>query len=551
MNDLIPTNNVVELQEGQKKNLHYPFWFSKDSGVTINRRKLVRFLAEQGFGKFKTINDRTSNNVLFKNEDGVLQTHDSNSVKRWVNEFVENDDTLSEESQSSVLDKWISIAPSSLQNYLESLPIYSESDFNDTKKIKMFRDSSDECYVSFRNGVVRITKNDVELVPKDALKDKGCIWESAVLPHNISVEDKYMRTKSSPFKDFVAYALKNDVEPIDGENDVSLGTQSKRYKDELEGFETAFGYLIHSYNPPDESKIVVFIDVDSSPERTEGGNGKSLSMEMLKHYRSTAFVDGKGFRKALNDSSRFNFSNVKLDTGFVFINDLNPDFELKQMFSIITDDMTIEGKGTNKVTIPKDKKPKMGITTNHVITGIGGSYERRQHIVEFGNFWNKCNSSKISPKDILGKLIGEDFNEDDWNSFYNYGFHCIQKYLQKGLCSSDGSNFRRKQLIASIEGVNGTGEVLEWIEDWVLSDNASEGQPLKVVHNQFIKDYPLLNEQWNTTNFKTALFEFASSVDGLEYNYHLKNKGNTCSSRRWRKGERGNQEEWVKIEKVS
>ena len=106
-------------------------------------------------------------------------------------------------------------------------------------------------------------------------------------------------------------------------------------------------------------------------------------------------------------------------------------------------------------------------------------------------------------------------------------------------------------MIASIEGVNGTGEVLEWIEDWVLSDNASEGQPLKVVHNQFIRDYPLLNEQWNTTNFKTALFEFASSVDGLEYNYHLKNKGNTCSSRRWRKGERGNQEEWVKIEKLS
>ena len=30
-----------------------------------------------------------------------------------------------------------------------------------------------------------------------------------------------------------------------------------------------------------------------------------------------------------------------------------------------------------------------------------------------------------------------------------------------------------------------------------------------------------------------------------------KNKGNTCSSRRWRVGERGNQEEWVKIEKVS
>ena len=551
MVNALTTNNVVKIQGESEGNQHYPFWFIKDSKVNINRRKLVLFLGHQGFGKFKTVDGRTTSNVLFKNENGVLQIHDSNSVKRWLNYFVEKDVELSEEERSLVLDKWISTAPSSLQNYMESLPIYSEQEFNDTTKLNMFRDDSENCYISFKNGVVHITKNGVELVSRDTIRDRGCIWESSVLPHNITVADQYMRTRSSPFKDFVAYALKTDVEPINGENDISLGTDSQRYKDELEGFETAFGYLIHSYNPPDESKIVVFIDVDSSPERTEGGNGKSLSMDMLKHYRSTAFVDGKSFRKALNDSSRFNFSNVKLDTGFVFINDLNPDFDLKQMFSIITDDMTIEGKGTNKVIIPKDKKPKMGITTNHVITGIGGSFERRQHIVEFGNFWNKCTSLKISPKEILGKLVGQDFDEDDWNSFYNYGFYCIQKYLQKGLCSSDGSNFKRKQMIASIEGVNGTGEVVEWIEEWVNSSDASEGQPLKTVYNQFVRDYPLLNEQWNTTKFKGALFGYATAIDGLEYNNHLKNKGNTCSSRRWRVGERGNQEEWVKIETVS
>ena len=193
----------------------------------------------------------------------------------------------------------------------------------------------------------------------------------------------------------------------------------------------------------------------------------------------------------------------------------------------------------------------MGITTNHVITGIGGSFEGRQHIVEFGNFWNKCNSLKISPKEVLGKLVGENWNEDDWISFYNYGFHCVQKYLQKGLCSSSGSNFRRKQLIASIEGVNGTGEVLEWIEDFVTTSESSEGLPLKTVYQKFLRDYPLLKEQWSPTKFKSALFDFATATDGLEYNFHLKNKGNTCSSRRWRVGERGNQEEWVKVEKIT
>jgi hypothetical protein len=161
-----------------------------------------------------------------------------------------------------------------------------------------------------------------------------------------------MVNKPSPFRDFVHYALKVDVEPKTKDNDRDEGID-ERYNGQKNAFETAFGYLIHSYQPPDESKVVVFIDVDSSPERTEGGNGKSLSMEMVKYYRKTAFVDGKSFRKSLSESARFNFSNVEVDTGFVFINDLNPDFDLTQLFSIITDDMTVEGKGTNKFVIPK------------------------------------------------------------------------------------------------------------------------------------------------------------------------------------------------------
>ena len=83
-------------------------------------------------------------------------------------------------------------------------------------------------------------------------------------------------------------------------------------------------------------------------------------MEQLTNYRNTAFVDGKQFRKSMSNSPRFNFSSVKVDIGFVFINDLNPDFDLTTIFSDISDDMTIEGKGTNKLFIPKEKKPKMG-----------------------------------------------------------------------------------------------------------------------------------------------------------------------------------------------
>ena len=84
-----------------------------------------------------------------------------------------------------------------------------------------------------------------------------------------------------------------------------------------------------------------------------------------------------------------NFSNVKVDTQIVWIDDLNPHFDLKQMFSMITGEMTIENKGKDKQVIPKEKKPKFILSSNYVIQGSGHSHMRRQHITEFGNFFNQ------------------------------------------------------------------------------------------------------------------------------------------------------------------
>ena len=109
----------------------------------------------------------------------------------------------------------------------------------------------------------------------------------------------------------------------------------------------------------------------------------------------------------------------------------------------------------------------MGITTKYIITGVGSSLEERQHIVQFGNFWNKASKFGIKPMTILGKKIGDDFDENDWIKYYNYGFQCIQKYLMKGLSKQNLANYNKKNLIASIEGINGNGQIVDWMEDWI------------------------------------------------------------------------------------
>ena len=103
----------------------------------------------------------------------------------------------------------------------------------------------------------------------------------------------------------------------------------------------------------------------------------------------------------------------------------------------------------------------MGITTKYIITGVGSSLEERQHIVQFGDFWNKASKFGIKPMTILGKKIGDYFTEDNLTKYYNYRFECIQKYLRQGLSSQSLANYNKKNLIASIEGIGGNGQIVD------------------------------------------------------------------------------------------
>lgn len=521
----------------------YPFWDPKQ----LNASRLTLFLEENGFGNFRNETGRTSKSILFKNENGVLEVHDPSSIRTWLINYVNK----YEEQSSPLFDKLVRLTPQTLGTWLQSLKCWSSNDFPDTEKLNLFSDDKDHCYITFNNGVVHITSENIKLLEKDALKDKGCIWESSIIPKTIEVTNEH--EERNPFKDFIHYALKDNVEPIhpsNGENDYNEGTDDPSFSGRKDAFETAFGYLIHSYQPPSESKVVVFIDVDSSPDRTEGGNGKSVAMKMVSHYRKEGFVDGQGFRKGSCMGSRFNFSSVKVDTGFININDLKKDFDLTQIFSMITDDLILEGKGKDKIVIPSDKKPKMGVSTNHVVTGIGTSFDRRQHIVEFGNFWSRCVPLNIRTESIIGKLLGTDFDDQDWIEFYNYGFYCIQKYLKNGLMEQPNKNYKRKTLVASIEGVDGTGEVTDWIEGYCLEGRKEH--PNGVTENDLYSEFwktvpPNVGDGWTKERLITAMFDYVKTDPSIEWNKKNAHKGQTRSNRRDRRGSRGEQKEYVTI----
>ena len=541
-----------------------PFWEITDTGklLPFNLRKLGRALGEFGFGQIKTHKTRTETPTIFRNRGNILELHDAMSVRRTLSGELEPVSEVNPDLADALIDQVLKLNETKIESALSVLTPWSTEGFEETEFLDVMIDTQDTCYLPFKNGVVVITKDSIELKDYEILGSRA-IWESSIIDHEIDLSklDRAKTRCDDVFKDFVHFALKQDVmfELDDLNSGYDKGATSPEYRSRKDAFETGYGYLIHNYNPPQNLKAVIFVDVDSSEGQTEGRNGKSLIQKTLDHYKPTVKVDGRLIRGGKSDSSRFNFSQVKMDTRVVIINDLAGGIDLGDFFSLITDDFTVKEEGKPKWTIPQEKKPKMAINTNFIPDGKGASYEGRQHIVEFGNYWNKVDiSTTTEPQDILGKRLIEDFDSDDWDMFYTYGFECVQKYFKNGLMKGMNTKFELKKLIKEVEGVNGTGELTEWLINWCENDRVAGGYHIDGIKEEdLFRLYQLdrgvveyaIGElpKSQKESFYKSLFQFCLASDGYEYNGHLSAKGNTRYQRRMRRGPKGNQETFALI----
>ena len=534
---------------------NYPFWTINKTGVKLGKTKLCKFLTEQGFGNYTKSTDRTANTFTIRTVDGYVQFHSPKTIKKFIIDYVSDDPTMDdqEDEREKVLDELIGLHPKSIENYLTSLVTYSSKNHEELVSLDILLDDKETCYIPFKNGVVRVTKNSIDLLPKDALEEDGKIWETSVRDHSI-VLDSEDDDSSNYLKDFITYAMKKGVEPKRRGNDISEGTESEEFKRSIDAFETAFGYMLHSYIDPANSKVVMFIDSNASTGKAQGGNGKSLAMKAISYFKKTTEIEGKTFQNS-GQALRFNFSKVTPDSKFVCISDAEDDFDVKKIFNLVTDTFQVEGKGTSAWDFDDDDKPKIGITTNHIVGGTDTSYRRRIFPVEFGDFWSRGVRCDITPSDVFGLTFFKDFSANDWNTFYKYGFHCIQRYLKEGLLLQDTTDYQLKVLIKEIEGPKGDGTLVRWLRNWIKQDRIvgnyhKSGIAIDKLWKLFAEEFPLhAGLQWDKKNFGNKLYQYVMSVPELDYNPHKSSKGNTRTDRRWRKGGYNGkeQEDWVLI----
>lgn len=311
--------------------------------------------------------------------------------------------------------------------------------------LMMLNDNRTTSYLAFKNGILQITKDKINLV--DYIDVDGYIWESHILERDfIQLEDN-----ENDYKRFINNIANKEPFPI----------------------ECAIGYLLSTYKNRSNNKAVILNDeiISNNPE---GGTGKGLFVQGLSQIRNTSIIDGKQF----DSKKSFAYQTVSLDTKILVFDDVKKNFDFEDKFSLVTEGMTLERKNKDAIKLNVHDSPKILLSTNYAIKGDGNSHDRRRHELEIAQYYGK----DLTPDDEFGKQLFDEWDLEEFQRFDNYMVWCLQCYLSNGLVKQNAKNIKLRKFIAETNM-----EFYEWIID---GDNFSMNvrNDKQVTFDNFIRD---------------------------------------------------------------
>ncbi len=185
--------------------------------------------------------------------------------------------------------------------------------------------------------------------------------------------------------------------------------------------------------------------------------------------------------------------------------DVKKNFSFESLFSLITEGITLEYKGQDAIKLPIQKSPKILITTNYTVGGVGGSFERRKFEIEMSSYFNSSNT----PLDHFGHLLFDEWNEVEWSRFDSYMVNCLQYYLTNGLVVNEFNNLQVRKFIKET-----SFEFYEWTKEGAIKHN--ERHVKANTFNEFINEYPDYVKWLSQKKFKRWLESYAKFKD-MEY----------------------------------
>jgi len=336
-------------------------------------------------------------------------------------------------------------------NYMASNQKFFSNDylsFLETAKVDIKKDTATEAFIYFNNCAVRVTEKKIETI--DYIDIDGFVWKGQLIDSNFEKLDHH----ESEFRKFIWLISGQDVE---------------RYNT----MKSIIGYLLHGYKNSSNNKAIILND-ELISQNPNGGSGKGIFWRAFKKMKRVARIDGKDY----DPKDRFKYQVVKVDSQIVVFDDVKKNFNFENLFSVITEGMTLEYKGLGAVQLVIEDSPKILITTNYTIGGTTDSFLRRKFEVELSSYFNATHT----PADEFGHQLLDDWDEKEMNRFYSYMLQCCQYYLKNGLKPYVHKNLSTRKFIKET-----SHEFWEWANDDTIATNTRLDR--KALYLSFLEEY--------------------------------------------------------------
>lgn len=436
----------------RKKKPLKPFWRTKKNGdITFKSISFVRFLSDLGFvcsddGQvLKTISINNSiypvnkweqlhqyvTNFLVKTNEKHFELGEKFSVKDDDGESWEQDD---------ILDHWINKGQG-----LCKIVFQTKSMLPKFKMSQIFRDTDSECFMNFRNGIVKITKDKIEmLTDSSVIKNKYRFTSQFIDKLDTHKNNKWNGkvevndNRDGEFELFIKSSTSTKInelkvyEPEEPQYGKEYIFNEEGYKSLMSGI----GFLLHGKSLGGISKMVLLQDRYIDGVTRQGGNGKSIVLRGVE--RVVKLYESEGIK--IDRKNRFKYQGVNLGDRVFFIDELRPEkgpvsggIQVHDLFTDITSSFKVEKKNQNELTLSGDDVPKLVGCSNYIVFDKDDSSTmRRLHIVEFSDLGKhhvgNINRGWGSDKKMLG-MEGH-WSQKDWNDFFNFMFRCVQEWLK-------------------------------------------------------------------------------------------------------------------------
>jgi hypothetical protein len=400
---------LTKIEEEESKNT---FWTKSDKGaVSLVHFELKTFLENNGYRKY--VPEGNKGFIFVRINQNLIEMCTEDDIKDFVlNHILTNFHDLT------------------VYNYFADKTRFFREDFLsmlDSVSIYFVEDTKDEAYLYYKNGVVKVTKDKAVLLNYEDLG--GYIWADQVIQRDFV----FCPSDECDYKTFIRNIGGND---------------DKR----VSSIESTIGFILHAFKNGGYCPAVIINDEVIS-ENPEGGTGKGLFMNGIGRMKKAVTIDGKSF----SFDKSFAYQLVTTDTQVLVFDDVKKSFDFERLFSVVTEGITVERKNKDAIKIPFHKSPKVVITTNYAIQGKGNSFERRKWEMEFKQFYTK----DFTPQDEFGRLLFNDWSQDDWCAFDNYMVKTLQGYLNTGLVKCNFVNLKERKFRAETNA-----EFAEWAQEF-------------------------------------------------------------------------------------